>query len=160
MRPTRCLPLETAAPAVLLILTALAGCGGSTGDPTDAAQGVDGTIGGVGSCTLREVVGEAGQSGATLEICQELVGGATASDLASLRQGCVAPTGTADAGLQVQAQFRAAPCPHEHALGGCRITQAGKTVGNWYYETDSDVGSSPDQIRQLCAGIGGTYIPA
>ena len=157
MKNSLCAPLETAGPVVLLILTALGGCGGGSGGATTDA---DGAVSGVGSCTLQEVVGGLGQPGEALEICQEIVAGATASDLASLRQGCVSPTGTGDGGAQVQAQFRAAPCPHDRAVGGCRISQGGKTLGNWYYQTGSDVGPSPDEIRQLCAGIGGTFIPA
>jgi hypothetical protein len=133
-----------------LLVAGVAGCGGA---------GSEAVVPGTASCTLVESVALGGTP-VTLEICQELVGGASPSDIDNLRRSCVAPSSPPDAGIQVEARFQGAPCSHEGALGGCRITQGGKTVGNWYYKTGQSGDIQPDSIQQLCALIGATFVPA
>jgi len=121
------------------------GCGSNNG------VGGGGTL---GSCTLSESVADAGIA---IMLCQEVAGSPQQID--SLRQGCMFPPGQlADAGIQADAHFSYGGCSHVSALGGCQITQAGVSVTNWYYEDATGLGT-PDDIKMLCDGIGGTFVP-
>src|SRR5204862_4823104 len=97
--------------AVVLASTSPFACGssGTSGDAgtnadAPATSGDAGSVAGTASCTLTEVADAAG--GTTLQICQEIVSGATAAALASLRHACVSPTAGTAAGLQAHAQSR------------------------------------------------------
>jgi hypothetical protein len=118
--------------------TAFAGCGGD---------------GGVASCTLTENVGTG-----TIKICEEI----SAANRQQLAQGCMSPgsVGGPDSGVTLNAQLAYAPCSHEGALGGCRITNNGVTVTEWWY-VFGDAGTSGTSldIQMLCASVpGGVYI--
>src|SRR5262249_12075815 len=123
----------------LAAVTAVAGCGGSSG---------------VVSCTLTESVGASG----ALKICEEVA----AANRQQLAQGCMSPGGVggADSGVSLNAEFADAPCSHEGALGGCRITSGGVTVTEWWYAFgDAGVSGTSLDIRMLCANVpGGVYI--
>src|SRR6185369_9568762 len=110
MRSSRTLFAGASASAALSLMAAGAiGCDGGGGGP-------DAVVPGAASCTLEETIPAGGSPPPKLRICQELVGGASASDIDNLRQGCMLPAGSATGTVQAEAHFLPAPCPHDDAL--------------------------------------------
>ena len=79
-------------------------------------------------------------------LCLDVAGG-TEQDLENNRKSCAAQ------GNQLAMQ----PCPHAHAVGGCRVSHGGTSVTTWYYD-DGSGNPDADQIRQICTGIGVTFV--
>jgi hypothetical protein len=123
----------------LAVVVAAFGCGGSSASP-DAAD-PSGTV----SCTVSL------SDGTTLvnRICYEGSGAALRS---ALDQQCRAQP---DASGASTGSFAQAPCSHVGAVGGCLTVAGGVSQAGWYYTVS---GITADQVRQLCAGIGATFV--
>ena len=128
---------------VILATGFTGGCGGGS----DV-----GSYSGVVSCSISESAGD----GILLQLCQEVTG-YTAQQAQQVEQGCSQMLGT-DAGVGADVKGSFQPCSHVHALGGCKITQGGLSVTEWYYDDGSGL-QTPASIQTLCAGLG-TFVPA
>jgi len=106
----------------------------------------------VASCVIEGL----GGADAAIQSCEET----SASGAALLMSGCLGD-GSADVDADgphdaaAPGHFFGAPCPHDNALGGCRPTSSGVTATYWYYEGGR---LTQDQLMQLCAASGGTFI--
>ena len=89
-----------------------------------------------------------------MKICTEWTG-VSAQQLEAYRLGC--GEGSLEGGVATQQRvFAAAPCGHEGALGGCRVTLAGVSQTGWYY--DDDTGFTLATVQQVCGQAGGTFV--
>jgi len=132
-------------PALLPALALLAALGcGSSGTGADAAD-PSGTV----SCTISVSDGTA----VVNKICYEGTGPILRG---ALEQQCRAQSDAgAGPGPVSTGSFTQAPCSHAGAVGGCLVGAGGVSQGGWYYAVS---GISEAQVRQLCAGTGGTFV--
>jgi len=129
-------------PVVAFALSA-SGCGGSDAPP------------GTASCTISQMVSNGGLS-LSQKICEEGEN-LSASQVQQLMQECMVNNGFggADAGISQMGTYAAAPCSHDGALGGCRVTQGGMTVVAWYYQMGTFTSAD---IQQLCTTAGAQFV--
>jgi hypothetical protein len=104
--------------------------------------------GGPGSCTMTQTLGTDTQM-----ICEEV----PASLSSQLRATCNSsstnypPAGTATA------TYADGPCSRVGCIGGCKMTADGLNMTVWYYAGSSG-SQTPDDVKQLCASAGHTYV--
>lgn len=131
---------------LLLVGALLAACGSD--DESEAGAGLV-------SCTVSTDAFD----GTVLKLCSEVSGAAAAQ----VQQGCRSQSVSLPDGgptITQRAEFRAGPCSHVGALGGCRTTVQGTTSTLWYYGIgDSGTGQTSEDIERLCLGIGAEFVP-
>ena len=104
--------------------------------------------GGPGSCTMTQTLGTE-----TTKICEEVPAGPRSQ----LREKCNATSQNYPPDGIAAATYADGPCPHVGSLGGCKMTADGMSMTLWYYGGSSNL-QTPDDVKQLCADAGDTYV--